>query len=66
MSIDWTKNFDKYKGLWVTLERDEKTVISSGKTLKDALEKTKKMGIKESTVFRVPTEIMPYIGFCQF
>ena len=24
------------------------------------------MGIKESTVFRVPTEVTPYIGFCRF
>jgi hypothetical protein len=61
-AIDWTKIYKKYKGLWVALKRDNKTVIASGQTLKEAVEKAKKKGYKEPILFRVPTEIIPYIG----
>ena len=47
----------------MALKDDEKTVIASGKTLKDALEKVKKMGYKTDPIlFRVPTQTTPYIG----
>lgn len=62
MAIDWTKIYKKYKGLWVALEDDEKTVISSGKTAKQALEKAKEKGCQMPILFRVPTEILPYVG----
>lgn len=62
MAIDWTKIYKKYKGLWVALEEDEVTVIASGKTAKEAWEKAKEMGHKKPIMFRVPTEIIPYIG----
>ena len=61
-AIDWTKIYKKYKGLWVALKKDNKTVIASGKTLKEAIEKAKKKGYKEPILFKVPTEILPYIG----
>jgi hypothetical protein len=61
-AIDWTKIYKKYKGLWVALKKDNKTVIASGQTLKEAIEKAKKKGYKEPILFRVPTEIIPYIG----
>ena len=38
MAIDWTKNFKKYKGLWVALKKDQVTVVASGKTAKEVLE----------------------------
>jgi hypothetical protein len=62
MAIDWTKIYKKYKGLWVALKDDEKTVIASGKTLKEAIEKAKKTGYSEPILFRVPARIIPYIG----
>jgi predicted RNase H-like HicB family nuclease len=37
MAIDWSKIYKKYKGLWVALKNDEKTVVASGKTAKEAL-----------------------------
>jgi hypothetical protein len=61
-AIDWTKIYKKYKGLWVALKKDNKTIIASGQTLKEAVEKAKKKGYKEPILFRVPTEIIPYIG----
>ena len=61
-AIDWTKIYDKYKGLWVALLDDEKTVAGSGKTAKEALERAQEKGIKNPILMRVPTEILPYVG----
>ncbi len=62
MAIDWTRIVVKYKGLWVALKDDEKTVISSGKTVKEVMEKAGKKGFSLPILFRVPTKVMPYIG----
>lgn len=61
-SIDWTSIYEKYKGLWVGLKDDEKTVIASGKTAKEVMRRSQKKGYEEPILFRVPTEIIPYIG----
>lgn len=34
MTVDWTKTYKRYKGLWVALKDDQKSVIASGKTAK--------------------------------
>lgn len=57
-----TKIYLKYKGLWVALKEDMRSVISSGKTLKEALEKAKEKGYEKPILFRVPTKVVPYIG----
>jgi len=62
MAIDWTKIYKKYKGLWVALKKDEKTVIASGEKIKEVIEKAKKKGYKEPILFKVPEEIIPYVG----
>ena len=62
MAIDWTKIYEKYKGLWVALKDDEKTVVASGETVKEVMEEAKKEGCQEPILFKVPTEIIPYIG----
>ena len=62
MSIDWTNIYKKYKGLWVALKDDEVTVITSGKTVKDVMNKSQKKGYTRPILFRVPTKIIPYIG----
>ena len=62
MAIDWTKNFKKYKGLWVALKSDQLTVVASGQTAKDVLQKAEKNGFRQPILFRVPSEIIPYIG----
>ena len=65
MAIDWTKIFEEYKGLWVALLDDEKTVVGKGKSVKEALEDAKKKGYEKPIMMRVPTEIIPYVGgFC--
>lgn len=62
MAIDWTKIYKKYKGLWVALKKDQKTVVASDKTVKGVLKKAEKKGFNNPVLFRVPTKIIPYIG----
>lgn len=66
MAKDWTKIYKKYKGLWVALLDDEVTVIGSGKTVKETLKEAQKKGYKEPILFRVPTEILPYVGISNY
>jgi len=62
MAIDWTKIYKKYKGLWVALKDDEKTVIASGKTAKEAWEKSQKIGYKMPILTKMPERLIPYVG----
>ena len=62
MAIDWTKICRKYKGLWVGFKKDEKTVVASGETVAEVIKKAKQKGYPEPILFRVPTEIVPYVG----
>ncbi len=48
--------------MWVALKDDEQTVISSGKTAKDALNLSRNKGFQNPILHRVPTEVLPYIG----
>jgi hypothetical protein len=63
MAIDWTNIYKKYKGLWVALKDDEKTVVSSGKTAKEAWEKAQKKGFEKPILTRMPEKLTPYVGF---
>lgn len=62
MAIDWTKIYNHYKGLWVALQDDERTVVGSGKTAKEVLSQAEEKGYRKPILFRVPTEIVPYVG----
>lgn len=63
MVIDWTKIYRKHKGLWVALKEDERTVVGKGRTAKKALENADKNGYQKPILFRVPTKIIPYVGY---
>ena len=63
MAIDWTKIYKKYRGLWVALLDDEQTVVGSGKTAKEALEKAQRKGYKKPILIRMPEKLVAYIGF---
>lgn len=60
MSIDWIKIYKKYKGQWVALEKDEKTVIASAGSPVEVLKKAAKKGHKSPILHRVPTSVMKY------
>ena len=63
MATDWSKIYKKYKGLWVALKDDEKTVIGSGKTAKEAFAKAEKKGYTKPILTRMPEELVTYVGF---
>ncbi len=62
MAIDWSKIWKKYRGLWVALKGDEKTVIASGKTAKEAWEKARKKGYEMPILTKMPARLIPYVG----
>lgn len=62
-NINLTKVFNKYKGLWVTLDRSLKKVISSNKNAEKAYKEALDKGYKKPTLFKVPQENLPYFGF---
>ncbi|TSC83594.1 MAG: hypothetical protein G01um101413_972 [Parcubacteria group bacterium Gr01-1014_13] len=63
MAIDWTKIYEKYKGLWVALLDDEETVVGSGKTAKEAWEEARRKGYEKPILAHMPKELITYIGY---
>ncbi|MBI2623142.1 MAG: hypothetical protein HYW65_01020 [Candidatus Liptonbacteria bacterium] len=66
MSISWVEIYRKYKGLWVALAEDEKTVVASSKEAKDAYEKARKKGVEVPIMFNVPSEFKSHVGIFRF
>ena len=62
MTTDWTKLYKQYKGLWVALDNDEKTVLGSGKTVKEAVKQAKKKTNKTPFLTHVPRKMVSYVG----
>lgn len=63
MAIDWTNIYKKYKGLWVALKTDEKTVMASGKTAKEAWDKARKKGFQKPILTKMPPKLISYVGY---
>jgi len=63
MPINWTNLQKKYKGLWVALKNDEKTVVASGKTAKEAWDKARKSGYEKPILSHMPEKLVTYVGF---
>lgn len=62
-AIDWSGIYKKYKGLWVALAKDEKTVLATGKTAKEAWDHALKKGFKKPILTRMPANLIPYVGY---
>lgn len=62
-STNLTGIFNKYNGLWVTLDESLKKVISSSKNAEKAYNQALEKGYKKPTLFKVPQENLPYFGF---
>lgn len=58
----WKDLADKYKGMWVALKSDEKTIIASGKDAKKVYKEARDMGIVAPILYKVPTVSAAYIG----
>lgn len=62
MAIDWSNLYKKYKGLWLALKQDEKTVVAYGKTAKEAWNKARKGGYDKPILTKMPSELVTYVG----
>ena len=62
MAIEWTHLYRRFKGLWVALADDEKTVVGSGKTAKEALKKAQKKGHRSPIMAHMPNKLSTYVG----
>lgn len=62
-AINWSSIYKKYKGLWVALKDDEKTVLAYAKTAKEALNKARSRGYKKPILTKMPQKLINYIGF---
>lgn len=63
MAINWTDIYKRYKGLWVALDDDEKTVIAFGETAGDALKNARDKGFENPILSRMPEKLVTYVGF---
>lgn len=59
---DWTRLYPKYAGMWVAFAQDKETVVSSAKNLEIAIRKAKEDGLKNPLMFKVPQQMLPYVG----
>jgi len=62
MALDWSQLYKKYRGKWIALLDDERTVVGSGKTLKEALLKAKNKGHNSPIMSRMPQNLDAYVG----
>lgn len=60
--IDMTRIYRDYKGKWVALTQDRKTVIASGTTAKKVFDQAHKKGFKEPVLTKIPTEVVIMVG----
>lgn len=60
--IDWTHIYNDYKGKWVAIKSDNKTVVASGKTAREAAMLADKAGFKKAGLFYVPKKDVVFIG----
>ena len=62
MARNFIEIHKKYKGKWIALTLDEKTVVASGDSLKKILEDSKKKGLDHPVVMKVPQAVVPLVG----
>ncbi len=59
--IDMTKIYKKYSGMWVALDEGRTKVLATGKTAKEVLQTSRKRGVRNPIITKVPTENFGYI-----
>ncbi|NJO35158.1 MAG: hypothetical protein HC869_20675 [Rhodospirillales bacterium] len=61
-AIDWTHLSENYRGKWVALAEDDRTVVAAGETAKDAHEMAaKKPG--RHFLYQVPGTLDLFVGY---
>ena len=59
--IDMTKIYREYAGMWVALNADRSRAVASGKTAREALHASRKKGVRNPIITKIPTENFGYI-----
>jgi len=59
--IDMTKIYTKYSGMCVALDEKRTKAVASGKTAKEVLQASRKRGIRNPIITKIPTENFGYI-----
>ena len=59
--IDMTKIYKKYPGMWVALNETKTKALASGSTAKEALQASRKQGVRNPIITKIPTENLGYI-----
>ncbi len=59
---DWTHLFKRYRGKWVALKDDERTVAGSGSSLKAAKTAAEKDGVSNPILMRIPKKVTNFVG----
>lgn len=62
LAIDWTDLSKKYKGHWIALKNDEKTVVASGKNAVRVYDEALKKGVEIPILYKVPTVSGIFVG----
>ncbi|MDO8650428.1 MAG: DUF5678 domain-containing protein [Candidatus Berkelbacteria bacterium] len=63
MTTDWTDLYHQYRGQWVALKSDERTVVGSGATAQQALNKALANGVTEPILSKLPERLVAYVGY---
>jgi len=60
--VDLSKILSKYKKGWLALSADNKSLIATGKTLEDVLQKSKEKGITNPSVLKAAPVNNLFVG----
>ena len=60
---DWTQICEQYRGMWVAIDDDEETVVAADRKLDQAIALKKALGKPNAALFRVPDEIVDFVGY---
>jgi hypothetical protein len=53
--------YEKYKGLWVALDKDNETVVGTGTTPQLALDEAKAKGFEQAAITFIPQEVLAFL-----
>lgn len=63
MAINWTTIYKEYKGKWIALKSDEKTVIASGLRAPAVYKKAMNSGYKHPILSYIPIKLVSRVGY---
>ena len=62
--LDWSHLYPNYANQWVAFAKDRETVVGNGRSLRAAVKKAERRGVRDPMLFKVPAQMLPYVGGC--